>query len=239
MARPYRFPAGYRVGGGISSSRGVGLPSLGKTANVTVQPNVRSATNLARRLNGTFRGGRWQDALADAHDRMSAELRAKQVQVLNERRSGRVRRPTNYLAMTISDPRNSLVTPHGFQVGIVSWLSRSPAKMYWRRIEFGGPNPMARVGRVGGYFWSGGGKNFAPGAGAGQARFTWWNDPRGFTIDPVDAASEGYHYMSEGWRRYRASNGIYNAYRDTFRSSVYGLSNYVRLIPRGSTGGVR
>jgi hypothetical protein len=211
----YQFPRGYRAGGGYTTNFAK-LPRSA-SANVTVQPNMNSVTKLVRALNGTFKGGGWRNALADAHDQMSAGVRRAQVDVLTERRSKRTPRPTKYLEKSILDPRNSLVSAQGFQVGIVRWLSRSPAKMYWRRIEFGGPNPMAAQGRIWGHFWDGGG------------RLAWFHHPRGFRVHPVDVASEGYHYMRDGARRYLNSGQPARVYRDTFKA--YGI-RYIHVPAR-------
>jgi hypothetical protein len=115
---------------------------------------------LIRQLGG-FRfifgpqGGPFRVALKDSHLEMAERVNARQALELRRsvNQTGRPQRKERHLENALVHDKNRFATPRGFATGFPAWLDESPARRYWRRIEEGGPNPMASQGRIIGFFW--------------------------------------------------------------------------------------
>lgn len=214
-----------------SSSGNFGPLAGFNTFGLTYQFDGANAARLARDLAGKFRTG-GSAALRNAHWEMAARVRQYAADELREakRRSGRPQRPDSLLMRSITDGRNGFVSPSGFQVGLEDWLfHQSPAFRYARRIELGGPNPMAAIGPITGGFWFPGGNLIEPIRGRrSEGRLMWRpvsgrsRNPRDadpFVIRPDDIVDRegGYHLHQKAGARFMRSRAIVGIYRREFK----------------------
>lgn len=108
-------------------------------ASITVRFNANELISLANRTGGKFAGGSFQRALTAVHERASTKIQEGMVDRLNRaiHETGRVQRGGERLATALMHEENRTVSAGGFVVGRPYWLDRSPAKLYYRRIEEG------------------------------------------------------------------------------------------------------
>lgn len=208
------------------------LGSLGAgTPGFSVQPDMRAAVRLATQVHAKV-GSPVRKALAAAHHDMAHRVRQYAAEALRDDKSWRPQIRGNLLEAAILDERNSVVNASGFRVGEEDWLDRSPAMAYWRRIEEGGPNPMAEWGVIHGYFW-GPGAGTGPNASGYQGRLAWRVSPNGFgfTIAAVDRAYGGYHMHRTAGRRFVAGRLPLAAYKRAF--SAVGLDFHANFVGLG------
>lgn len=218
---------------------------------VYLQPNLSRATRLANDIKASMQGP-VRIALRSAHAEMAERVQEYTAQELVKAKSARPQRAGRLLELAIQDPRNSEVGYNGFAVGLQDWLDASPARAYYRRIEEGGPNPMAALGRVQGLFRT-------PGFGSPPSsdlrgvhgRLGWIRAVRGgFEVAPTDVASGGYHMHRAAGIRFRASGLPYDYYARAFRGVGLDFLKLYRLgygagaskpgyLQSGSGGGFR
>lgn len=193
-------------------------------------PDLTRATRLAQDVRLAMQGP-VRVALAAAHEDMAERVRAYAADELERRKTDRPGRG-NLMEKAIRDRRNSEVSSAGFTVGETSWLDRSPAALYYRRIEEGGPNPMSRFGAIGGSFFVPGGPIRASVDDFGVHGRLFWGKPThgGFTVNPVDAASEGYHVHEAAGRWFLNGSMPVTSYKRAFDS--VGI-NFVQLYRLG------
>jgi hypothetical protein len=122
---------------------------------------ANSIIRLTDKVTGHFIGGGFNQALEEVNGKVAILMQEGQAQRLDEKidATGRVRRvPGQRLKKSILHENNRDVSASGFTVGRPAWLDKSPAKLYWRRIEEGDTQTFDTVG--GAFFTS----NFAPGS---------------------------------------------------------------------------
>lgn len=207
---------------------------------ITFVPDLRAAVRLAYDVRVSMQGP-VQAALGDAHEVMAGKVRERAALELRRAKSKRQPRE-NLMEQALSDRRNSAVNFTGFAVGLSDWLNESPAALYWRRIESGGPNPMAEEGRIIGFFKeprSGPDPTLRGGLGL-QGRLSWAptggfsvagrRRGGGFLVAPIDRASEGYHTIRAAGEWFKTSDLPLATYKSAFRAR--GI-DFVRLYKLG------
>lgn len=109
----------------------------GEILSVRFQAN--SLLRLTDQITGALRGGGFNKALAAVHEKAAIEVQEGMVRELNKRvrETGRPQREGKRLETALLDPQNREVTANGYWVLRRSWMDRSPAELYWRRIEEG------------------------------------------------------------------------------------------------------
>lgn len=124
----------------MASSARFGRVGIGEPG-FSVVFNTNSLIRLTDSVTGQFREGtgNFQRALSEANDKAALKVAEAMVESLQRsvKATGRKQRGTNNLAEAILHINNRDVTASSFIVGRPSWLDRSPAELYWRRIEEG------------------------------------------------------------------------------------------------------
>lgn len=114
---------------------------VGVGTEITFRANTSEVIRLTDRVTGQFREntGAFQRALSQANAQAALVVQQGMADELKSRvkKTGRRQRGTDYLNISIMHENNRDVTASSFMVGRESWLDRSPAALYWRRIEFG------------------------------------------------------------------------------------------------------
>lgn len=107
--------------------------------DISLRFDASSMLHLTDKVTGWFRGGAFQRALAEANETAAIVVQQGMVDELERevRQTGRVQRGTNLLELSLMHENNREVFANTFRVGRESWLDRSPAALYWRRIEEG------------------------------------------------------------------------------------------------------
>lgn len=109
------------------------------TAKLTFRADTKQFISLVNRLTGNFQGGPFRHAVTDVNDRAARFVAQGMVLRLKEKvdATDRPQLGTNRLEISIMSEENREATVSGFRVGRISWLDRSPAALYYRRIEEG------------------------------------------------------------------------------------------------------
>lgn len=190
-------------------------------AGITFSPDLTRVTRLASEIRASMQGP-VRVALAAAHEDMAERVRDYAADELKKTKSHRPGRG-NLMEQAIKNRQNSVVSANGFTVGEPDWLDVSPAALYYRRIEEGGPNPMAAFGLVGGQFFVPGGPH-APDnemrGGLGVHGRLFWGHPRkgGFQVEAQDVASRGYHVHERAGRWFLNGRMPLTSYKRAFDS---------------------
>jgi hypothetical protein len=137
------------------------IPVRGGVPGLDFRPDTSGWLHFIQSTRGFVPG--MQKALYEAHLDMAHTVQRYTVEELQRQKSPRPQRPTSLTTRSLLDKRNREVTAQGFLVGTDWLVTSSPAKRYIRRLEGGGPNPMARFGLIQGWFWYPSGRY--PGAG--------------------------------------------------------------------------
>lgn len=124
----------------------------------TVTFKANKLIRLTDSVSNKFVGGAFQTALSEVHERVADDVQHGMVQRLEEKvaATGRVQRGDERLRNSLLDERNRDVSASMFTVGRPMWLDKSPAAVYWRRIEEGDTQTFDTVG--GAFFTSGFGR---------------------------------------------------------------------------------
>jgi hypothetical protein len=143
----------------VASSARFGSTAPGK-AGFSYRFQASSQIRLTDRVTGRFIGGGFNQALEEVHNKVAILMQEGQAQRLEEKidATGRQQRPGERLKTSILHEANRDVTASGFTVGRPAWLDRSPAAVYWRRIEEGDTQTFDTIG--GAFFTS----TFGPGS---------------------------------------------------------------------------
>lgn len=110
---------------------------------ISLRYDTKTLLALTDKLTGAFRSQRFYQALQIANAKAAQQVQlgmrdSVRQQVGTHGSYGpRPQRPGQRLERSIMSPRNFVANPNNFQVGIESWLNKSPAALYWRRIEEG------------------------------------------------------------------------------------------------------
>jgi hypothetical protein len=83
------------------------------------------------------------DAAERVQERMAEELEQR-VAANGRPQTFRDDHESGTLPMAVRHPKNRIVTFSGFTVGVPEWLDQSPARLYWRQVEQGGPERETR-----------------------------------------------------------------------------------------------
>lgn len=99
-----------------------------------------------------------------------------------------------------------------FRFGDPDWLDRSPAKLYWRRLEMGGQQKYLKVP----FFFTNGVGMIQPFEGGNDLHLKQVRDEKweGRTYMPRPIAA--YEYMRVAQRQFMAGNFVIAAYNDAF-----------------------
>lgn len=124
MARSARF-----------GSTALGTPGF----SVRLDARTERMIQLVDEVSNNFRGGAFQRALAKSHEAAAEVVQMGMVTELRKqvKATGRRQRGSNYLEFSLLHENNVDTTATGYTVGRESWLERSPARVYYRRIEEG------------------------------------------------------------------------------------------------------
>lgn len=108
-------------------------------SSVTVRYDNAKLLALTDRVTGWFRGGAFQQALTEANAKVATNMQWGMVDELERqvKLTGRKQRGDERLEMSLLSEHNREAFANTFSVGRESWLDRSPARLYWRRIEEG------------------------------------------------------------------------------------------------------
>jgi hypothetical protein len=213
----------------MASTARFGAPSLGDE-RLTLRYDIRAVgiVSLTDRITGQFRPGtgNFQRALEQVHRRAAEEAQKRMAEVLDRKiAKNRVQRPGERLKMATLHKDNYEATATGFAVGRPSWLDRSPAALYWRRIEEGdavtfdseilftnnhpgGPYHLPARGPV----WGG---------GAGGMKHMRMPQHKGPLVHNIGPYPE-YAFMREGARVMRRNFNFRKAYETTL--AAYGIN---------------
>ena len=106
---------------------------------VQVKFQANSIMALTDRVTGRFLGGPFRQAVTDVHTNAAITVQEGMVDSLRKsiKATGRKQRAGERLEMALLDEQNRQVTSSGYSVLRPSWMNRSPAALYWRRIEEG------------------------------------------------------------------------------------------------------
>lgn len=241
MARPPRPMTSYSGRHGRQPGRAINQNPRSKNYGsfISTEFNARSLVYLTDRVTGSFRGSAFNGALAKAHAEAAYVVQEGMVEELDRKvaANGRLQRPGRRLQVALMDDRNVNVFTNSFQVGIEAWLNKSPAALYWRRIEEGDPKSFrARVlftdvASDGGYGpITGQGRYYTPGETAGNMRMKQF-DPKGH--QGILVRIRGYPALrfSKGGKRALGRFDMYSAYERNLRSA--GIR-----INKGTRGGI-
>jgi hypothetical protein len=156
MATPDFNKGGRRYGFGRGNTAGIRNVPI----DVLARMDATDMQSLIRDARGQFiERGRVAQALAAAHRDMAVSAGEFMVRAYNtrQRQIGRPQNRKHYFRNAIRDSGNRISTPTGWGVGLPEHYDRSPARRYWRFIEFGGANPMEQVvarGDIVARFWN-------------------------------------------------------------------------------------
>lgn len=110
-----------------------------RPGSVQVRFEANRIIRLTDEITGAFRDGVFYAALARVHERAALKVAEGMVESLQKsvRATGRPQRGSKALELSLLHENNRIYTASTFLVGVEKWLSRSPAKLYYRRIEEG------------------------------------------------------------------------------------------------------
>lgn len=224
MARAPRPMTPYSSGLGRQPAR---ILNQRNSKFVSAQFDTKSLIFLTDRISGSFRGTAFYEALAKANAEAAYVVREGMVQELDRQvsKNGRLQRPGRRLQMALEDDRNVRVLANSFQVGIEAWLNKSPAALYWRRIEEGDPKSFrARVlftdvASGGGYGpITGSGRFYTPNESEGNMRMKQF-DENGYKGILVRIRGYPALRFSKGGRRALGRFDMYATYERNLRAA--------------------
>lgn len=116
------------------------MPVLGQSSTretVTSRFDNSRMIHLVDTVTGNFRKANFYQALKQANTDAAIVVQEGMAARLRQNIGIREQRPGERLANALTDRRNREVFANTFSVGLTHWLDRSPAKLYYRRIEEG------------------------------------------------------------------------------------------------------
>lgn len=132
-----------KSGAGFSTGRYFPVPGVpvGGDLTVTVRRETKADAGVAlvNRITGAFQGGVFQLVVEDVNRRAAEAVAKGMYQQLQKeiQKTGRPQRKDLRLERSLLDDQNIFASVNGFSVGRTGWLDRSPARLYYRRIEEG------------------------------------------------------------------------------------------------------